>query len=225
MCKEERFEYEGYGIPSFKRTSMTKGATKFLFVDVEAVLPILKETPVLNRFEYEVARRSYGWESLGSVEVRAGWRKRLGEICVGFDHAFVFASADDRERADTLTKAMRVYMTGARATWWRLRAREYEREIEGLVDAFSECVVSMRHRGYHVNEITAYLNQCEYETDELRTEFARREPALTLHLHQVHPVLGLFSTRLPLPEDFDALDDWLESKAPLPGTINPGAHE
>lgn len=225
MCKEERFEFEGYGVPSLKRSSSSQRATKLLFVDVEAVLPILNEVPKLDRFEYEVARRSHGWESLGSFDVRSGWRERLGQICVGFDHAFVFAFAGDQERAEALVRAMWLYMPGARATWWTLSDRGYVRDMDSFIDGFSGCVASMRRSGHQVNEVTAYLNQGLHETVDLRIEIARRDPSFNMHVHQVHPLLGLLSKRLPMPEEFEALDDWLESKAPLPGTIRPEDHD
>lgn len=218
---EERYVYDGPGSLSASDLNPQGRAARVLFLHVDAVFPRLTEPPALTRVEYEIVRGEFGWEKHNGFHALSGWRKRVGERCAGFEIAFALAQRHDLERSALLSSAMSLYMPRAQASTAPIEGSGSGQPLDHLLSAILNSLASLRAAGRRVDEITVYLNESQDFVDDLTGRIRDRDSSIAADIRRAHPQLGLLSERLPLPEEFEMLDDWLEKVAPLPGTVRP----
>lgn len=221
MPRHEEFEYDGIGSIPPQEFRRKKPRPRALLLDVTAIFPVLDQIPIVDRLEHEILQSSYGWSPDSGLHARNGWQKRIGEICQGFDAGVVFGHRAFLAQGEHVRSAMVQYLARHRATWLECRGRGSVHSPMELVDALEIASELPFHWKSGPQEFVAYVNQSDTYAEELRKELLSRSDALSVTVKQVHPTLGLLSPFLPLPEEFDDLDDWLEQVAPLPGTLTP----
>lgn len=211
MNNEERHIYEGLGALTPEQLGEKRTPTRAVFFDVEAVFPTLDEAPALNRVDFEIVDASCGWRSFDGYQALRGWEKRVHEACVGYDRAYIFALHHQRARAETLRKVAGRYLAGGRAFQWQVRTWGYGEESDYFVAAFGDCLTELRRERCDIREVTIYLNRNVHFIDAVRAGLAQRHENISLDIRAVHSTLGLFALRLPLPDEFEEVGEWLEN--------------
>lgn len=218
MNEEEKFAYEGVSAVESGRFRKVKKSVRVLFMEVDAVFPQLESEPLLNRIDYEIVKEAMGWDHGDGYQALNGWHRRVSESCAGYDFAYVFSYALDR-RTELLRNELSMHFPGVGATFWTLRDWGYGVESDYFVETFSDCLRAIQRTEYTVCNLQVHLNRDAHFVDEVRRGLLVRDAALPVNIKSVHPQLGLFARGLPMPEEFQAIDDWLDARDPLPGEV------
>lgn len=211
---EERFAYRGIGSIPRKHLSNTS-AQRILMVMADAVLPRITENPKLTRTELEIARRRGGWEQQGGLYALRGWERCVTELATGFDSGIVLGAQFDSDRSNLLERSIRLalnpttpggvgtaYIDGDSSDWLS----------DLVVFAVQRGIAMAEGTGHKVAEVHLLLaGDADFESD-VADRLAIRIPQVTFHLMRSHPILGLLSGLLPMPNDglFLTLDSELE---------------
>lgn len=204
MIEEERFAWDQLVSP-WTRQGKSKNRS-LIFIDVNAVMPILNEAPLLNRLEHDIAEYHEGWENFSAEPGLNNWQARVGEKCREFDYGYALGPQHEVSRMSRLGGVMRPYFAQQHFDWARIMHTHWDPPPMQAFNAIWAGVDRVRGQGVDVGMISVWLNAPRSFCEDLTDHATIYDLGGDLNVHRVHPVLGLLSDQLPLPKELQYLE-------------------